>query len=117
MPNELDPTAPARLDLDIVIWRRLRRSLLWPGIEQTAQGKKECRRVAIVSNQNYLVFQPMLAEVAGGSLSPRHVVNPIRLLCHGIRVLKGEIRSARSGEERDFHPHRSVFVRSHRHLP
>jgi NADH dehydrogenase len=93
MHNEATSTAPARLDLDIVILgggfagvycgRELGRQL---------RGKKECRQVAIVSNQNYLVFQPMLAEVAGGSLSPRHVVNPIRLLCRGIRVLKGEIR-------------------------
>ncbi len=45
----------------------------------------------IVSDQNYMVFQPMLAEVAGGSLSPRHVVNPIRRICKGIQVLRGQV--------------------------
>lgn len=45
----------------------------------------------IVSDQNYMVFQPMLAEVAGASISPRHVVNPIRRLCRGMNVLRGEV--------------------------
>ncbi len=48
---------------------------------------------ALISNQNYMVFQPMLAEVAGASLSPRHVVNPVRMLCRGIHVFKGEVDS------------------------
>ena len=48
-------------------------------------------RAVIVSDQNYMVFQPMLAEVAGASISPRHVVNPIRRLCRGMNVLRGEV--------------------------
>lgn len=51
------------------------------------------RIVGLVSEENYMVFQPMLPEVAGGSLSPRHVVNPIRTLCKGTRVYKGEVVS------------------------
>ncbi|MAS95510.1 MAG: copper transporter [Verrucomicrobiales bacterium] len=47
------------------------------------------REAVIISDQNYMVFQPMLAEVAGGSISPRHVVNPIRQLCKGLTVLRG----------------------------
>ncbi|MDX2111163.1 MAG: FAD-dependent oxidoreductase [Verrucomicrobiota bacterium] len=48
-------------------------------------------RVGLISAENYMVFQPMLAEVAAASLSPRHVVNPIRMLCRGIRVMKGTV--------------------------
>jgi len=48
-------------------------------------------QAVIVSDQNYMVFQPMLAEVAGASIAPRHVVNPIRLLCRGIQVLRGKV--------------------------
>lgn len=48
--------------------------------------------VAIISEENHMVFQPMLPEVVGGSLSPRHVVNPIRLLCRGADVLRGKVR-------------------------
>jgi NADH dehydrogenase len=55
-------------------------------------GKEESRkRIGIVADHNYMVFQPMLAEVAGSSISPRHVVNPIRSLCRSVNVLRGSI--------------------------
>jgi NADH dehydrogenase len=47
--------------------------------------------VGIIASENHMVFQPMLPEVAGGSLSPQHVVNPIRLICRGAEVLKSEV--------------------------
>ena len=34
--------------------------------------------VELLSEENYFVFQPLLPEVAAGSISPTHVVNPIR---------------------------------------
>jgi NADH dehydrogenase len=49
------------------------------------------KTVALIASENHMVFQPMLAEVVGGSLSPRHVVNPIRLLCPAAEVLKGTV--------------------------
>lgn len=49
------------------------------------------QRIALISDQNFLVFQPMLAEVAGSSLAPRHVVNPLRRLCPDVTVLRGAI--------------------------
>jgi len=49
------------------------------------------KRVGIVADHNYMVFQPMLAEVAGSSISPHHVVNPIRSLCRSVNVLRGSI--------------------------
>ena len=55
-------------------------------------GKRPGIRIALISEQNYMVFQPMLAEVAGGSLSPRHVVNPLRQLCRGIDVIQAEVQ-------------------------
>ncbi|MGA3171655.1 MAG: FAD-dependent oxidoreductase [Chthoniobacteraceae bacterium] len=48
-------------------------------------------RVAIVADHNYMVFQPMLAEVAGSSISPHHVVNPIRGICRNVNVMRGSI--------------------------
>jgi NADH dehydrogenase len=48
-------------------------------------------RVGILSDENHMTFQPMLPEVAGGSLAPRHVVNPIRQLARGAQVLKCDI--------------------------
>ncbi len=34
--------------------------------------------VEVLSEENYFVFQPLLPEVAAGSINPNHVVNPIR---------------------------------------
>lgn len=48
-------------------------------------------RVGLVASENFMVFQPMLAEVAASSISPRHVVNPLRQLCRGVTVFKGEV--------------------------
>ena len=47
--------------------------------------------IGLIAAENHMVFQPMLPEVVGGSLSPRHVVNPIRLICRGAEVLKGTV--------------------------
>ena len=49
-------------------------------------------RVALIAERNVLVFQPMLAEVAGSSLSPVDVVNPLRLFCRKATVLQGQIQ-------------------------
>ncbi len=51
------------------------------------------RKVGVIADENHMTFQPMLAEVAGGSLAPRHVVNPIRLLAKGSRVYKAKIKT------------------------
>jgi NADH dehydrogenase len=50
-------------------------------------------KVGLISEENYMVFQPMLAEVAGSSISPRHVVNPLRLLCRRAFVYQGVVES------------------------
>jgi NADH dehydrogenase len=50
------------------------------------------RRIALVAERNVLVFQPMLAEVAGSSLNPSDVVNPLRQFCRGVNVLQGAIQ-------------------------
>ncbi len=66
------------------------------GVYATKALGKELRRhgktasVAIVAEENHMVFQPMLAEVAGATLSPRHVVNPIRSLCRDAKVFKAK---------------------------
>jgi NADH dehydrogenase len=50
-------------------------------------------KVGLISEENYMVFQPMLPEVAGSAISPRHVVNPLRLLCKHAQILKGRVES------------------------
>lgn len=47
----------------------------------------------MIARENHMVFQPMLPEVVGGSLAPRHVVNPIRQICKGADVFRGTVKS------------------------
>ncbi len=51
------------------------------------------KTVGLIASENHMVFQPMLPEVVGGSLAPRHVVNPIRLICQGTDVFRGTVRA------------------------
>lgn len=54
-------------------------------------GREALSRVALIADHNFMTFQPMLAEVCGSSISPRHVVNPIRHICRNVTVLRGAI--------------------------
>jgi len=71
------------------------------------------RRVALVAERNVLVFQPMLAEVAGSSLSPIDVVNPLRQFCRGVNVLQGTIQKI-DWESRTLNLDGGRFTRDHK---
>lgn len=55
-------------------------------------GPGAIRRVALIAERNVLVFQPMLAEVVGSTLSPLDVVVPLRQFCRKVSVLQGSVR-------------------------
>ncbi|MEZ0387443.1 MAG: FAD-dependent oxidoreductase, partial [Verrucomicrobium sp.] len=58
------------------------------------------KKVGLIARENHMVFQPMLPEVVGGSLAPRHVVNPIRLICKGADVFRGIVKSVNMAGKR-----------------
>ncbi|MGD2083635.1 MAG: FAD-dependent oxidoreductase, partial [Chromatiales bacterium] len=41
-------------------------------------------RVTLLSEENFMVYSPLLSEVVGGSLLPAHAVAPIRQLLHDV---------------------------------
>ena len=43
----------------------------------------------IVNPENYMLFRPLLAEAASGTLEPRHVVVPLRMLCPRAELIVG----------------------------
>ncbi|HET9322441.1 MAG TPA: NAD(P)/FAD-dependent oxidoreductase [Gaiellaceae bacterium] len=47
----------------------------------------------IVSRENYMLYTPMLPEAASGTLEPRHVVVPIRVMCPHAELLLGEVQA------------------------
>lgn len=49
------------------------------------------RTITLVASENYFVFQPLLPEVVGASLSPTHVISPLRHLLRRTHVVRGDI--------------------------
>ena len=47
------------------------------------------RGATIVSPENFMLYTPMLAEAASGTLEPRHVVVPLRMMCPHAELLLG----------------------------
>ena len=43
----------------------------------------------IVSPENYMLYTPMLPEAASGTLEPRHVVVPLRMMCPHAELILG----------------------------
>lgn len=59
----------------------------------TARRLGDTTQVTLVSDANFLLFTPMLAEVAAGYLDPRHIIIPLRQLCPHARVVQGSVES------------------------
>ncbi|MCX4576007.1 NAD(P)/FAD-dependent oxidoreductase [Streptomyces sp. NBC_01571] len=49
--------------------------------------------LVVVSPDPYMTYQPFLPEAAAGSISPRHVVVPLRRVLDRCRIVIGEVRS------------------------
>ncbi|MFF4169691.1 NAD(P)/FAD-dependent oxidoreductase [Streptomyces sp. NPDC001744] len=49
--------------------------------------------IVVVTPDPYMTYQPFLPEAAAGSISPRHVVVPLRRVLGRCRIVIGEVRS------------------------
>lgn len=47
--------------------------------------------VTVVNPENYMVYRPLLPEVASGTLEPRHAVVPLRAVLRGSRFIAGRL--------------------------
>ncbi len=47
--------------------------------------------ILLINRENYILFTPMLSEVAIGTVDPRHIVTPIRELCWKTEFHRGEV--------------------------
>lgn len=56
-----------------------------------AAGIGDDARVTLISDQNFLLSTPMLAEVAAGFLDPRHIVTPLRDMCTHADIVQGTV--------------------------
>jgi NADH dehydrogenase len=51
------------------------------------------RGATIVSPENFMLYTPFLPEAASGTLEPRHVVVPLRVMCPHAELLLGRVRA------------------------
>jgi NADH dehydrogenase len=49
--------------------------------------------VTLISRENFILFTPMLHEVAAGDLSPSGIVNPLRRILRHVNVVEAEVNS------------------------
>ncbi|MCB2129024.1 MAG: FAD-dependent oxidoreductase, partial [Rhodobacteraceae bacterium] len=50
-------------------------------------------QIELISDQNFFVFQPLLPEVAAGSITAAHAVSSLRGLLRGVKTRKARIHS------------------------
>lgn len=48
-------------------------------------------QITLIDPQSYMTYQPFLPEAAAGSISPRHVVAPLRRVLSTVRILNGKV--------------------------
>jgi NADH dehydrogenase len=49
--------------------------------------------VTLISRENFILFTPMLHEVAAGDLSPGDIVNPLRRILRHVNVIQADIQA------------------------
>ena len=58
------------------------------------------RGATIVSPENFMLYTPMLPEAASGTLEPRHVVVPLRMMCPHAELVSGRALALDSTRKR-----------------
>jgi NADH:ubiquinone reductase (H+-translocating) len=59
-------------------------------LDDTFAGRRDIE-VTLISRENFILFTPMLHEVAAGDLSPSDIVNPLRRILRRVKVVQAEI--------------------------
>src|SRR6201984_863147 len=49
--------------------------------------------VVLISRENFILFTPMLHEVASGDLYPGDIITPLRRILRRVNVVEGEVQS------------------------
>ena len=49
--------------------------------------------VTLISRENFILFTPMLHEVAAGDLHPSDITNPLRRIVRHVKVVEAEVRT------------------------
>ena len=50
--------------------------------------------VTIIARENFILFTPMLHEVAAGDLAPGDIVNPLRRILRHVNVIEADVKES-----------------------
>jgi NADH dehydrogenase len=53
--------------------------------------------VTLIARENFILFTPMLHEVAAGDLAPGDIVNPLRRILHHVNVIEADVQDVDLG--------------------
>ncbi|MCY4578553.1 MAG: FAD-dependent oxidoreductase, partial [Chloroflexi bacterium] len=70
---------------------------VYAALELQGAAKRGEIKLTLISRENFFLFQPMLAEVISGSISPLNVVSPIRRIVPHAQVHQAEVESVDTG--------------------
>lgn len=56
--------------------------------------------VTLITRENYILFTPLLHEVAAGDLNPSDIVNPLRSILRHVKVVEAEVQAIDLGARR-----------------
>jgi NADH dehydrogenase len=54
---------------------------------------REDIEVVLISRENFILFTPMLHEVAAGDLSPSDIINPLRRILRHVKIIQADVQA------------------------
>ena len=66
---------------------------VYAGLKLQKAARRGQIHLSLVSQENYFLAHPMLAEVVSGSIEPPHIVNPIRRMLPHVHFYQAEIQA------------------------
>src|SRR5438094_3085626 len=60
--------------------------------DKTLAGRDDIE-VTLISRENFILFTPMLHEIAAGDLSPNDIVNPLRRILHHVKFVEADVQA------------------------
>src|ERR1700747_818318 len=56
--------------------------------------------VVLISRENFILFTPMLHEVAAGDLDPSDIINPLRRILRHVKIVQADVQAIDSVRRR-----------------
>lgn len=56
--------------------------------------------VVLINRENFILFTPMLHEVASGDLNPNDIVNPLRRILRHVKIVQADVKAIDPSERR-----------------